>query len=140
MSLAERRITMAEFVDVIKKYREMCDSYGCHCTGCPLEMFKNKHKTAGNCNVLLKSYPEETEEIIMSWQKPIDWSEVKVDTKIFVRDVANIDWVGRHFARFENGRVYAWDSGTTSFTAPDDKYITAWDFAKLAEEGEQNDE
>lgn len=75
----------------------------------------------------------------MNEQKPVDWSKVRVDTKIFVKDFENSCWYERHFAKFENGKVYSWKNGTTSFTAPDDKYITAWDFAKLAEEGEQNE-
>lgn len=72
----------------------------------------------------------------MSWQKPIDWSEVEVDTKILVRIFKSDNWERRYFAKFEDGKVYAWLNGKTSFSATADNDICPWTFAKLAEEGE----
>lgn len=126
---------MSEFIKVMNKYKRMCDSYG-RCTECPLNNLTAEHDIT--CSAFLKGYPEEAEKIIMSWEKPVDWSKVKVDTKIFVKDFENSCWYERHFAKFENGKVFSWKNGTTSFTAPDENHVTAWDFAKLAEEGEQN--
>lgn len=59
-----------------------------------------------------------------------DWNEVPVDTKILVRDKNIHPWEKRHFAKFENGTVYAWVDGKTSFTTGD---TMCWRFAKLAE-------
>lgn len=72
----------------------------------------------------------------------IDWSKVKVDTPIYVRDCetdSNGDektWVPRHFAKFENGTVYAWDDGGTSFTVKSEDSCSSWNYAKLAESEE----
>ena len=75
---------------------------------------------------ILKPYEEEHE---------IDWYKVAVDTPILVRDSESEAWKHRHFAKYENGIVYAWLSGSTSWSTSDD-CIFAWEFAKLAEEVE----
>lgn len=59
----------------------------------------------------------------------VDWSKVKVDTPILVKANESEVWLERHFAKFENGLVYAWNCGNTSFTA---KTCSAWHYAKLA--------
>ena len=73
---------------------------------------------------ILKPYKEEHE---------IDWSKVAVDTPILVRDCDNEVWCKRHFAKYEDGKVYAWSSGVTSWTGTD---MIDWKFAILAEAGE----
>ena len=50
----------------------------------------------------------------------IDWSKVPVDTLIRVRSCKSDDWVNRYFSKYENGKVYAWDNGTTSKTGKSD--------------------
>ena len=60
----------------------------------------------------------------------IDWSKVKVDTPILVRQGKNGEWLERHFAKYENGDVYAWVDGQTSWTGADK---IKWKHAKLAE-------
>ena len=60
----------------------------------------------------------------------VDWSKVEVDTPILVRQGKSGGWFERHFAKYENGDVYAWVDGRTSWTgATEDK----WTYAKLAE-------
>ena len=66
----------------------------------------------------------------------IDWSTVKVDTKIRVRDYTDYPWKNRYFALYENGKVYAYDSGKTSWSAetsavPD---LVPWNFAEVVDE------
>lgn len=61
-------------------------------------------------------------------EPPIDWSKVAVDTPILVRDSANLEWTERYFAKYDNGAVYAWSNGTTSWTG--DRH-TSWKLAKL---------
>ena len=62
-----------------------------------------------------------------------DWSKVEVDTPILVKEYEESKWTKRYFAKYEDGRVYAWTSGCTSWTTG---HMTAWNFAKLAESGE----
>lgn len=63
----------------------------------------------------------------------VDWSKVAVDTPIFVRDGENETWAKRHFAKYENGKIYTWTSGTTSWSAYGSDNIIDWEMAKLAE-------
>lgn len=66
----------------------------------------------------------------------VDWSKVAADTPILVRDNAEEAWEKRHFAKYENGIVYAWDHGTTSWSACGSSDISDWRMAKLAEDEE----
>ena len=61
-----------------------------------------------------------------------DWSKVAVDTPILVRYSEDGEWLRRHFAKYENGIVYAWSDGCTRWTAYRSKYATKWNYAKLA--------
>ena len=61
----------------------------------------------------------------------VDWSKVKVDTPILVKSGAGDVWFERHFAKFEDETVYAWDDGRTSFT---EEYCSGWEMAKLADD------
>lgn len=63
----------------------------------------------------------------------IDWSKVEVDTPILVKFKEDKEWVKRHFAKYENGLVYAWKDSHTSWTSLYDDDMTAWNYAKLAE-------
>ena len=68
----------------------------------------------------------------------VDWSKVQVDTKILVSEDGK-DWYRRYFAKYENGFIYAFPDGLSSFTAcykPECGYrrVCAWKYAKLYEE------
>lgn len=62
----------------------------------------------------------------------VDWSKVPVDTKIFVKDFENAEWIPRYFAMYKKGMVYAFSNGKTSFSV-EEKGSIKWNFAKLAE-------
>lgn len=62
----------------------------------------------------------------------IDWSKVEVDTPVLVSN-DNKEWIKRYFARYENGNVYCWLNGKTSWTAICELSIGHWDYTKLAE-------
>lgn len=63
----------------------------------------------------------------------VDWSTVKVDTPIFVSDRMNGAYAKRHFAKYENGIIYAYSNGYTSWSTPSEEDITEWNYGKLAE-------
>lgn len=63
----------------------------------------------------------------------VDWSKVKVDTPILVRDFNTNLWDRRHFAFFKDGKVHAWLNGTTSWTNNSNNNAFSWKYAKLAE-------
>lgn len=102
------------------------------CSEC--EFSKNKREYVGiNCfGKLLVWLCEE-------YQEPsVDWYNVAVDTKILVSDDGE-KWFKRYFAKYEDGKVFTWLNGSTSWTADDipaitTKRYTSWEYAKLAEE------
>ena len=102
--------------------------YAWHC-GCP--------NWAKDCMVrweyakLAKS--EDKCEKTSEEEPEIDWSKVEVDTPILVRQGKNGTWLERHFAKYENGDVYAWVDGQTSWTGADK---IKWKYVKLAENEE----
>ena len=67
----------------------------------------------------------------------VDWSKVEVDTPILVRTDEVTPWVRRYFAKYEDGIVYVWNLGRTSWSATNDKDVSAWPYAKLAESEEE---
>ena len=64
----------------------------------------------------------------------VDWSEVEVDTPILVTNFEDGKWRQRYFAKFEDGKVYAWVDGGTSWSS--DNKTHKWNYAKLAENEE----
>lgn len=103
--------------DVLKFYNDI---------GCYNEI----HATSGRAEIL------KTICWMMSeYKEPeVNWSKVEVDTPILVSG-DNKSWRKRHFAKYENDMVYAWDSGTTSWSAEEDLYddkLISWSYAKLA--------
>ena len=76
--------------------------------------------------------------LMKEYEEPqVDWSKVEVDTPILVRYDDKAEWFKRHFAKYENGLVYAWKDRCTSWTVLHDKEVTAWTRAKLAESEEE---
>ena len=79
-------------------------------------------------------FTEENQQIdIAEYLGIVDWSKVKVDTPILVKDDYDDKWEKAYFAKYEDEMIYAWSNGRTSFSArnKDDTFI--WDRAKLAE-------
>ena len=70
----------------------------------------------------------------MEFEEVMDWSKVPVDTKLLVSRNGE-DWYRRYFAKYENDRVYCFDSGATSFSVQNGNLdISAWEYVKLYEE------
>ena len=62
------------------------------------------------------------------------WQDVKVDTPILVSFDEGASFVKRHFAKYEDGKVYAWVDGKTSWSAHGE--VTEWEFVKLPDSKE----
>ena len=67
---------------------------------------------------------------IVAPQKPLP--ELEVDTKVLVWGNNNIKHRG-HFSHFSNGRIYTFDSGSTSFTKLHSNSVTGWPHWELPE-------
>ena len=84
---------------------------------------------------ILENY-DLNEVVDMEFTEVIDWSKVSIDTKILVRQHNDKEWRRKYFAKYENGKIYAWVNGCTSFTAYDSSYpYTEWEQTKLYKEG-----
>lgn len=82
-----------------------------------------------------ESYLEEW--LFSEYEEPgVDWSKVKVDTPILVKRSKEAEWERRYFAKFVDGKVYAWMGGATSWTADSEYRMNFWEYAKLAESEE----
>ena len=66
----------------------------------------------------------------------IDWSKISVDTKVLVSDDGEV-WFNRYFAKYENGKFYAWSSGKSSFTIANKENYSNWKYYKLYSEGDR---
>lgn len=81
-------------------------------------------------------FTEENQQIdIAEYIGIVDWSKVEVDTPIFVRMSNEEVWKCRYFAMYEDGEVYAWQLGRTSWSNVIKNSPIAWKYAKLADEG-----
>ena len=74
--------------------------------------------------------------LLKEYEEPkVDWSKVKVDTPVLVRDGENNAWQRSYFAKYEDGFVYTWIAGATSWTAVGYEKggnMYRWNYAKLA--------
>lgn len=123
-------VTMKEYM---KKKKEMLDDLGRirnHCEGiecanCPL-LFDG----VTSCHELEMTQTDFVLERVMEYEPKVDWSKVEVDTKVLVRDSKENNWKHRYFSKYEDGIIYAWNDGRTSFTS-DYSEMTEWKYAKL---------
>lgn len=118
---------MAEFIDIINKINKICNNYSNDCETCPYMSYMNCLSNSYDTNTL-----KEIEKIAIDYNDT-DWSKVPVDTKILVRDAFNHHWINRYFAKYENGQIYAFEDGSTSWTSHGK--VTHWEIVKLYEEG-----
>ena len=70
-------------------------------------------------------------ELLWSIEDKTDWNKVEVDTKVLVRNNPNGKWVKRYFAKYEDGKVYVFKNGRTSWN---NRGIIHWQETKLWEE------
>ena len=76
-------------------------------------------------------FSTENRDLLWNVEDEVDWDEVEVDTKVLVRDRPYNEWLKRYFAKYENGKVYVFDDGRTSWNC---RGITHWQETKLWEE------
>lgn len=121
---AEQIIDMAlDSIEIaVDKEGKLCDCNVILCSDCA---WSGKSR----CRERFKEWAEQ--EYV---EPTVDWSKVHVDTKILVRDSEDGRWEKRHFARYKNNIVFAWDRGCTSYSADGYHNVSTWKYAKLAEE------
>ena len=125
-----------KYADELKKYdaEELCSKF------IKPIILKKDNCPSDNCAMCCR--------LLMLWMgeeyKPeplkVDWSKVEVDTPILVKysEDGDEEWIKRHFAKYENGKVYAWFDGCTSWST--EGHMVIWNYAKLAESEEEKNE
>lgn len=96
-------------------------------------MVGGRIRCAGLIGKVLPSLNENEILDIAEYLGIVDWSKVKVDTPILVKQYEQDEWEKRHFAYFKDGKVCAWLCGATSWSADYEGDTTDWNFVKLAE-------
>lgn len=103
--------------------------YRCEKLVCRDCIFSRNENSERSCTENTKKWSEQ--EYV---EPSVDWSKVPVDTKVFIRDYDSQPWRPRYFAKFENGKIYTWNNGRSSFTALEPRATSWWNQGKLAEE------
>ena len=67
------------------------------------------------------------------FEEVMGWATVPVDTKLLV-SLDGKHWLKRYFAKYEDGKVYCFRNGSTSFSADEETDILTWEYAKLYQE------
>lgn len=92
-------------------------------------IFRKNKVTDSSCRKKLKEWSEQ------EYVEPlVDWSKVPVDTKVYVRDSDSDPWKPRYFAKFEDGKIFTWINGATSFSDNNFDDVVWWIQGKLAED------
>ena len=113
-----------EKIAMVDHTLQSCMSSRCQCSVCAFNsMGSCREHFVEWCN---KEYQE------------FDWSNVKVDTPILVKTKKDENWKRRYFAAYKDGRVYAWDSGATSWSVTN-KLSWGYKYAKLIDKPEDID-
>ena len=118
-----------KYADEIREYKHYNNFCGDFIVPYILKSGTCGHVTCEICRMLQMIWLLEDYE-----ESETDWGKIEVDTPILVKDREDGDWLKRYFAKYEDGYVYAWGNGCTSWTA-DNMY--AWNYTKLAESEEE---
>ena len=134
MSLRRYMYMKLAMLNSLGRYEGGCN--GVFCTSCPLS--KDKNGKDITCIRLEMIYPEIAAQIVSDFvSNLVDWTKVEVDTKVLVSQ-DGVNWFSNHFAKYENGLVYTWESGRTSFSIREcydySNAVVSWKYGKLYRE------
>lgn len=62
---------------------------------------------------------------ILDYIDIVDWSKVPMDANVYT-ETECAGPIREHFARYENGKVYLWANGKTSWTASSEDYVVSY--------------
>lgn len=135
MSLRRYMYMKLEMLNSLGRYEGGCN--GVLCRKCPLSKDKNG-KDINYCIELEMIYPEIAAQIVSDFvSNLVDWTKVEVDTKVLVSQ-DGVNWFSNHFAKYENGLVYTWESGRTSFSIREcydySNAVVSWKYGKIYRE------
>lgn len=116
-------IKAEELSEFLRKKETICNSVE-SCEECPITEGKER---CTNVNLTQKQV-----DLIMAWKSPVDWSKVPIDTRVVVWDVEARKH-RRYFAKYQDGKIYTYPSGATSWSCEFD-HLIRWGYGRIAEE------
>lgn len=116
-----------------EKYAEEIKNYKgnefCHDFVMPVILKKKECDIFSNCS---QCYLVQQLWLDEEYEEPeVDWSNVPVDTLIRVKENKIDEWVLRYFAKYKDGKIYAWDYGCTSKTTD---CVAIWRYGEIVTE------
>lgn len=116
-----------------EKYAEEIKNYKgnefCHDFVMPVILKKKECDIFSNCS---QCYLVQQLWLDEEYKEPeVDWSRVPVDTLIRVKENKIDKWVLRYFAKYKDGKIYAWDYGCTSKTTD---CVAIWRYGEIVTE------
>lgn len=131
--MGEIDVTKVTAIEYLEKLIKIDAGRHCEWFGCT-ECKYNNTACAEPSEIECIGIEEHISDVMMfeTFDKPkIDWSKVEKDTLIEVRENGERPWDRRYFAKYQDGKIYAYLDGRTSKT---ESQIIDWEFARLAEE------
>lgn len=115
-----------KYADEIKNYKDnnFCDDFIK-----PIILKKKECDIFSNCSqcyLIQQLWLDEEYK-----ESEVDWSKVPVDTLIRVKENEIDKWVLRYFAKYKDGKIYAWDHGCTSKTT---NCVATWRYGEIVTE------
>nr|DAG18847.1 MAG TPA: hypothetical protein [Caudoviricetes sp.] len=92
----------------------------CICTQCDV---CDLHGVANDCRIARHNWANS------EYEEKVDWTKVKKDTPVLVRNCQTDYWNRRYFAEFKDNHVYVYNDGCTSWSASRKDW---WVYAKLS--------
>ena len=93
--------------------------------------------TIRDCEIKTRKWANS--EYVEPIEPPGDLRNFPVYTQVFEtvrKDASESELIMRYFAKYENGMVYTWANGATSWSG---EIVSSWMYAKLAESEESHD-
>ena len=116
-------------------YKDALLDFAIHCRSIAIVDGKPRSCTVTPCSKCdLDKGDEDCNTARLNWanseyEEKVDWTKVKKDTPVLVRNNQNDDWRRRYFAYFKDCLVYVYNDGTTSWSSSSCSW---WKYAKLA--------
>lgn len=114
----------------IRSANACCNAHSCN--DCPLV---GKGDRGGYCRWEAGDMTQEQVDLIAAYARPVDWSKVPVDTKVIVWDNVEHKY-RRHFAKYENGEIFTYMGGATSWSCEPDQMVR-WQHGEIAQEDDE---
>lgn len=117
-----------KYAEKIKKYSDaqmLCDEIRIPLVLHPAGISCASDMDCDTCQMLTTLW------LLEEYEEPeTDWSKVEVDTPILVKEKETHFWNKRYFAKYEDGAVWSWFGGRTSWN---ETVMDKHKYAKLAE-------